>query len=78
MADKKAKQLEITFKKAIQELEKILADISAPETSLDESIAQYARAAELIKICHETLEKASIKVEEINAGLRQLEESDES
>ena len=39
--------------------------ISNSDTSLEESIALYAKAADLIQFCHQALQTAQVKVEEI-------------
>ena len=56
-----------TFESASAELEAILAELSDEETPLDRSLVLYARAAELIAFCDETLKKAQVAVEEIDA-----------
>ena len=56
---------EMTFEAAGTELDAILAELS--ETPLDRSLVLYARAAELIAFCNETLQKAQITIDEIDA-----------
>lgn len=58
---------EMTFEAAGAELDAILAEMAEEETPLERSLALYARAAELIAFCEETLQKARITVEEIDA-----------
>ena len=53
---------EMTFEAAGTELE-----LSDSETPLDRSLVLYARAAELIAFCNETLQKAQITIDEIDA-----------
>ena len=57
---------EMTFEAAGTELDAILAELSDSETPLDRSLL-YARAAELIAFCNETLQKAQITIDEIDA-----------
>lgn len=57
----------MTFEKAGAELEAILAELSDEETPLDKSLVLYAKAAELISFCNETLQKAQITIDEIDA-----------
>ena len=54
---------EMTFEAAGTEL----AELSDSETPLDRSLVLYARAAELIAFCNETLQKAQITIDEIDA-----------
>ncbi len=58
-----------TFESASAELEDILAELSDENTPLERSLALYAKAAELIAFCEETLQKAQVTVEEIDARL---------
>lgn len=58
---------EMTFEAAGTELDAILAELSDSETPLDRSLVLYARAAELIAFCNETLQKAQITIDEIDA-----------
>ena len=48
-------------------MDAILAELSDSETPLDRSLVLYARAAELIAFCNETLQKAQITIDEIDA-----------
>ena len=57
---------EMTFESAGAELDAILAELSDEETPLERSLALYAKAAELIAFCDETLKKAQVTVEEID------------
>ena len=59
------------FEDAMAELEGILDKMSGGDATLDESIALYARAAELIKTCGETLRSAKIRVDEITGRIQE-------
>ena len=63
----RAMKKEMTFEAAGTELDAILAELSDSETPLDRSLVLYARAAELIAFCNETLQKAQITIDEIDA-----------
>ena len=67
----------MTFESASAELDDILAGLSDEETPLERSLALYARAAELIAFCDETLKKAQMTVEEIDARFARREEAQE-
>lgn len=58
---------DMTFESAGAELDAILAELASEETPLERSLALYARAAGLIAFCDETLKKAQVTVEEIDA-----------
>ena len=58
---------EMTFEAADQKNWMRLAELSDSETPLDRSLVLYARAAELIAFCNETLQKAQITIDEIDA-----------
>ena len=57
-----------TFEQAAAELEALLDTMAKEETGLEESIKQYAKAAEYIAYCDDLLKKAQLKVQEIEAG----------
>ncbi len=59
----------MTYETAASELENIFEKMSSEEITLDESLKLYAKAAELIVFCNKALEKAQIKLDEINAKL---------
>ncbi len=59
------------FEDAMAELEGILDKLSGEGATLDESISMYARAAELIKTCCETLRNAKIRVDEITGRIQE-------
>lgn len=70
-----------TFEDGIARLETILAKMQSEETTLAEAVKLYAEAAELVSFCNDTLNKASLQIEEIDARLtdtapKQEEESD--
>lgn len=59
----------ISFESSMQQLEEILTEMQQGNLSLDESIAQYAKAAKLIADCNKQLENAKVKIEEIEQTL---------
>lgn len=71
------KNKEASFEQAMQELEDILQEMSDDGISLEESIEMYARAATLINSCDKKLNKATLKVQEIEEKLAEMEKSDD-
>ena len=67
----------MTFEQASAQLDDILSELSNEVTPLDRSLALYARAAELIAFCDETLKKAQLTVEEIDAKFTGAPEAEE-
>ena len=65
MAKKKAtsKKNELTFEDAMSQLEAIVARLEDGGESLEKSLGDYARATELMKVCHAKLEQAERKIE---------------
>ncbi len=57
----------MTFESACAELDAVLAELSDEDTTLERSLSLYAGAAELIAFCDETLKKAQVTVEELDA-----------
>lgn len=68
---------DMTFESAGADLEAILNELSDGETPLERSLTLYAKAAELIAFCDETLKKAQVTIEEIDARLAGREEAQE-
>ena len=50
--------MEKTYETAMKELETLTKELESGELTLDESLAKYAKAVELIKFCNEKLESA--------------------
>jgi exodeoxyribonuclease VII small subunit len=59
---------ELSFEKALEELEKIVARLERGEVPLAESIAIYERGEELKKHCERLLGEAEARVEKIRLG----------
>ena len=53
---------ELSFEKALAELEKIVARMESGELSLEEALATHNRGLELAKLCHKQLEAAQQQV----------------
>ncbi|MEO0513045.1 MAG: exodeoxyribonuclease VII small subunit [Planctomycetota bacterium] len=58
------------FDETMGEVESIIESIESGELGLEDSIKAYERAAGLMKKCRTMLHAAELKVEEINALLR--------
>lgn len=72
-----------TFEDGLARLEGILAKMQSEDTTLAEAVKLYAEAAGLVSFCNDTLNKAALQIEEIDARLssvvpneEQAEESD--
>jgi exodeoxyribonuclease VII small subunit len=65
----KAKQ--ISYSRALNELEKIIAEIESEETDLDVLSEKVKRAASLIKLCRAKLRSTE---EEVKKALSEIEE----
>ncbi len=61
-----------SYEAAVAELESILEKMSSETVSLEDSIALYARAAQLITECDKLLKEAALKIETIDQALEQL------
>ena len=68
----KAKQ--ISYSRALSELEKIIAEIESEETDLDVLSDKVKRAAALIKVCRQKLRATE---EEVKKALSEMEEKAE-
>jgi exodeoxyribonuclease VII small subunit len=59
---------EMSFEAALAELEQVVARLEGGQVALEESIALYARGAELRAHCEERLKAAEARVAEIAQG----------
>jgi exodeoxyribonuclease VII small subunit len=53
---------ELTFEKALAELEKLVAQMEGGELSLEQALASHKRGLELARFCQERLEAAQRQV----------------
>mgnify|MGYP000939954706 CR=1 FL=1 len=60
---------EIKFEKALERLEKIVADLEAGDISLDEALKKYEEGVELSRACQKKLAQAEKKIEILTKGL---------
>lgn len=67
-----------TFESATKRLDEILALLSDEQTPLNQSLQLYAEAAELIAFCNDTLKRAQITVDEIDATLQITQRGDDN
>lgn len=65
---KKNQQAPKTFEDAIQELEKILAEIESGDVGLEESLSRYERGTFLVQHCRGVLAQAEKQIEQITKG----------
>ena len=69
MADKKDNDVaELSFEKALEELEKIVDRLERGDVVLEESIAIYERGEALRARCDALLKAAELKIEKIKTG----------
>ena len=57
-----------SFEQALEELEGIVQRLEQEEVSLEESIELYQKGVKLSKKCSEILEKAELKIKEVQSG----------
>ena len=63
----------ITFEKAIEELEDIIKSLEQGDVPLDDTIELYERGAKLKDFCEKKLEEAEIKIKKINENTKTKE-----
>lgn len=68
MADLPPDIVALNFEDALAELDKIVRQLEAGATSLDESINAYTRGEQLKRHCEDKLKEAQAKVDRIVAG----------
>lgn len=64
----------ISFENELAELENLLARLNDENTSLEEAVSVYAKAADKINLCTKALQNAKLKVEQIDGQLAAAEE----
>jgi exodeoxyribonuclease VII small subunit len=60
--------VEMTFEKALEELEALVARMEDGKLPLEESLAAYQRGAELIKYCESRLADAQARIAVLEGG----------
>lgn len=69
MADNEPRPVaDLSFEAALAELEKVVGRLESGDVPLEESIALYARGADLRAHCEEKLKSAEARVAEITQG----------
>ena len=63
----------ITFEKAIEELEDIIKSLEQGDVPLDNTIELYERGAKLKDFCEKKLKDAEIKIKKINKDTKNKE-----
>jgi exodeoxyribonuclease VII small subunit len=58
----------MTFEKALEELEALVARMEDGKLALEESLAAYQRGAELIKFCESRLADAQARIAILDGG----------
>ena len=64
-----------SFEEGLGRLQGLLDQLQSENTPLSDSVKLYAEAAELIRYCNETLNKAKLQVEEIDMKLAESTEA---
>ena len=57
------------FEQGMDQLEQLLEKLSDPDTTLDQAIALYGQAAQLVQYCDQTLAQAHLQIEQIDQTL---------
>ena len=59
-----------TYEEAMTQLQQILDALSDQSTPLDQSLKLYAQAAELVRLCTEKLQAASLQIRQIDDAVQ--------
>ena len=57
---------EMTFEKAVKDLEKITVALESGELGLEESIKYYEKGSKLASFCAKKLKEAELKIEQLS------------
>lgn len=64
---------DLTFEKACSELEKVVNQLEKGTATLERSLELYEKGTKLAAYCHEKLNKAQLRVEEIQTEPKEEE-----
>ena len=59
----------LSFEEALNELDEIVQQLEKDDVSLNRSVELYERGVELSKKCSDLLEKAELKIKEVQSSL---------
>lgn len=65
---------EMTFEKAVKELEKITVALESGELGLEDSMVYYEKGTKLANFCAERLKEAELKIQQLSEIEHQGEE----
>lgn len=68
MSLEKKQKAELTFERALEELEAVAASLERGDMGLEASIAAFEKGMKYAKSCHEKLEEAERKIEILQKG----------
>ena len=66
----------LSFEDAFAELEKIVLKLEEGDVDLENLVAEYQKGSELLKFCKSKVEKAEIKIKEIEGRTNIIEGDD--
>ena len=70
MKEENSKERErLSFEEALNELDVIVQQLEKDDVSLNRSVELYERGVELSKKCSDLLEKAELKIKEVQSSL---------
>lgn len=64
-----------SFEEALEKLEEIVEELNNNEITLEKSVELYEKGLELSKICSDTLDQATLKIEQIDTSNNNESES---
>ena len=67
----------LSYEDAVAQVEAIVEKIESGELGLEASVAEYERAAGLLKRCREVLKKAELRVTELSKQMAQADSKSE-
>ena len=69
---------QMDFEEAYDALREVVAKLEDPKNKIEENIALYERACQLVLHCRGKLDEAKTRITDINERIAQLKESGES
>lgn len=71
MAKREAKQPDLSFEQALEQIESIIARIESGEVGLEASIDEYEKGVALIARCRDILGRAEQRVDDLTERMRE-------
>ena len=74
--EKQLNEKELSFEKALSNLEQIIREMESGEAPLESLVTHYQEGVKMLKLCRERIDSAEMKIKEVNESDGALIEKD--